>query len=201
MTKILGAVWAQAANGVIGRDGTMPWYAPEDLAHFKSVTLGSPVIMGRLTWESFPARFRPLPGRLNIVVSSTVAEELEQGGTGLDGASLEKDGAVWVSSFEAALARAESESGEKVWLIGGGQLFEAILPRTDLPYVAGGRVSLVERTLFSEAADGAATAPELDTRWKLAEASSWETSEKGWIQPTAGGEKLPLGYRFETWIR
>jgi len=50
----LGAIWAQTSSGVIGRDGTMPWYAPEDLAHFKAVTLGKPVIMGRRTWESIP---------------------------------------------------------------------------------------------------------------------------------------------------
>ena len=58
----LGAIWTQTDTGIIGRDGDMPWYAPEDLAHFKKVTLGAPVIMGRRTWESLPPRFRPLPG-------------------------------------------------------------------------------------------------------------------------------------------
>lgn len=53
-TPRLGAIWAQTSAGVIGRDGTMPWYAPEDLTHFKAVTLGKPVIMGRRTWESIP---------------------------------------------------------------------------------------------------------------------------------------------------
>ena len=59
----------RGAGGVIGRDGGMPWHVPEDLAHFKDVTLGAPVIMGRKTWESLPPRFRPLPGRANIVVT------------------------------------------------------------------------------------------------------------------------------------
>jgi dihydrofolate reductase len=65
----LHIIFARAANGVIGKDGTMPWHLPEDLAHFKRTTLGCPVIMGRKTWESLPARFRPLPGRINVVVT------------------------------------------------------------------------------------------------------------------------------------
>ena len=65
----LGLIWAQARGGVIGKDGGMPWHVPEDLAHFREVTTGAPVIMGRRTWESFPSRFRPLPGRRNIVVT------------------------------------------------------------------------------------------------------------------------------------
>ena len=63
----LGMIWAEAhdaeGRGVIGRDGDMPWHLPEDLAHFKAMTSGAPVIMGRCTWESLPERFRPLPGR------------------------------------------------------------------------------------------------------------------------------------------
>lgn len=70
----LAAIWAQARNGVIGRNGDMPWYAPEDLAHFKAATLGAPVIMGRVTWDSFPPRFRPLPGRLNLVITRSVSQ-------------------------------------------------------------------------------------------------------------------------------
>jgi len=65
----LHLIFARAANGVIGVRGSLPWHLPEDLAHFKRTTLGSPVIMGRKTWDSLPARFRPLPGRVNIVVT------------------------------------------------------------------------------------------------------------------------------------
>ena len=65
----LHMIYARARNGVIGKDNQMPWHLPEDLAHFKRITLGQPVIMGRKTWDSLPARFRPLPGRLNIVVT------------------------------------------------------------------------------------------------------------------------------------
>src|SRR5258707_14149320 len=62
-------IYARAANGVIGKDNAMPWHLPEDLAHFKQLTQGSAVVMGRKTWDSLPARFRPLPGRTNIVVT------------------------------------------------------------------------------------------------------------------------------------
>ncbi|MDO4796212.1 MAG: dihydrofolate reductase, partial [Brachymonas sp.] len=69
MTTALHLIYAQARGRVIGRDGRMPWHLPEDLAHFKRTTLGQPVIMGRKTWESLPAAFRPLPGRRNIVIT------------------------------------------------------------------------------------------------------------------------------------
>jgi hypothetical protein len=65
----VGLIWAQSTSGVIGRDGGIPWHVPEDLARFKELTLGHTVVMGRRTWESLPARFRPLPGRRNVVVS------------------------------------------------------------------------------------------------------------------------------------
>jgi dihydrofolate reductase len=62
-------IFARARRGVIGLNNTLPWHLPEDLAHFKATTLGQPVIMGRKTWESLPPKFRPLPGRTNIVVT------------------------------------------------------------------------------------------------------------------------------------
>ena len=66
----VGLVWAQARNGVIGADGGLPWHLPEDLALFRRLTMGSTVVMGRRTWESLPDRFRPLPGRTNVVLTS-----------------------------------------------------------------------------------------------------------------------------------
>jgi len=69
MPATLNIIFARAANGVIGKDNTLPWRLPEDMAHFKRTTLGSPVIMGRKTWDSLPPKFRPLPGRQNIVVT------------------------------------------------------------------------------------------------------------------------------------
>src|SRR5665647_2180537 len=65
----INMIFARAANGVIGNKGAMPWHLPEDMAHFKRLTNGWPVIMGRKTWDSLPPKFRPLPGRANVVVT------------------------------------------------------------------------------------------------------------------------------------
>ncbi|MDN6169488.1 MAG: dihydrofolate reductase [Micrococcaceae bacterium] len=76
----IGMIWAQTVDGVIGQGGTMPWHLPEDMKHFKHTTLGHPVIMGRRTWASIPAKFRPFAGRTTIVLTSedrTAAEATE----------------------------------------------------------------------------------------------------------------------------
>jgi dihydrofolate reductase len=102
-------VAAVAANGIIGAAGQLPWRLPEDLQHFKHLTMGHPVIMGRRTWESLG---KPLPGRENIVVST------QRG--------YEAPGAAVASSLDAALALC---IGEPVaFVIGGTRLFEAALP-------------------------------------------------------------------------
>ena len=108
MTRIY-LVAAVAANGIIGKDGKLPWHLPEDLQHFKRVTMGHPVIMGRKTWQSLKG---PLSGRENIVIT-------RQPG-------YEAPGAAVASSLEAALALC---AGEKVaCVIGGEQVFKEALP-------------------------------------------------------------------------
>ena len=109
---LLTLIVARARNGVIGRDNTLPWRLPEDLAHFKRTTMGAPVIMGRKTWESIG---RPLPGRRNIVVSRN--------------AQLRLDGAETSSSLEDALRLCVGV--EQVFLIGGAQLYAEALPSAD----------------------------------------------------------------------
>ena len=109
---LLTLIVARARNGVIGRDNTLPWRLPEDLAHFKRTTMGAPVIMGRKTWESIG---RPLPGRRNIVVSRN--------------AQLRLDGAETASSLEDALRLCVGV--EQVFLIGGAQLYAEALPSAD----------------------------------------------------------------------
>lgn len=94
MTNILGAIWAQTDKGVIGRNGTMPWHVPEDLKHFQQTTAGKPVIMGMRTWESLPDTYKPLPGRVNIIVSRSV--------NGIE----YRNGCTWVSTLDAALKEA-----------------------------------------------------------------------------------------------
>ncbi|RSM44604.1 dihydrofolate reductase [Amycolatopsis balhimycina DSM 5908] len=106
---MIGLVWAQAANGVIGRDGELPWHLPEDLRHFKELTAGAAVVMGRRTWESLPPRFRPLPGRRNLVLSRTPQE-----------------GAETFPDLAPALAAADD-----VWVIGGAAVYRAALPFAD----------------------------------------------------------------------
>jgi dihydrofolate reductase len=102
-------VWAQARDGVIGADGTLPWHLPEDLALFRRLTMGSTVVMGRRTWESLPDRFRPLPGRTNVVLTSD--------------RHWSADGARPAASVEQVVA----EHGS-FWVIGGGAVYEAFLP-------------------------------------------------------------------------
>jgi len=102
-------VAAVAANGIIGSGGKLPWHLPEDLKHFKRLTMGHPVIMGRRTWESLG---RPLPGRENIVVSTR--------------RGYEAPGASLASSLDAALALCVGEP--VAFVIGGTRLFEAALP-------------------------------------------------------------------------
>ncbi|WP_396668554.1 dihydrofolate reductase [Microbacterium sp. R86528] len=109
MSVLIGLVWAEAEGGVIGADGGMPWHVPEDLAHFKAVTIGAPVIMGRRTWESLPERFRPLRDRRNIVVTRNE--------------NWTATGAERVSSLESAIALVDDSSTDWAWVIGGGALF------------------------------------------------------------------------------
>jgi dihydrofolate reductase len=110
---LVGLVAAVATNGVIGRDGRLPWRLPGDLRFFKAQTMGGPVIMGRRTWESIG---KPLPGRRNIVVTRNPA--------------FAATGASVARSVEDALAQCAGEA--KVSVIGGNEVFRAALPRADL---------------------------------------------------------------------
>jgi dihydrofolate reductase len=110
MTAPLAVIAAVARNGVIGIDNKLPWHLPEDLQHFKALTMGHAVIMGRKTWESLPPKFRPLPGRRNIVVTRDTA--------------YAATGATVVHSLEEAAAAA----GEAMaFVIGGAELYRQAL--------------------------------------------------------------------------
>ena len=137
----IALIYARAANGVIGKDGSMPWHLPEDLAHFKQLTQGSPVVMGRKTWDSLPPKFRPLPGRLNIVVTRQPHWQAE--------------GAVRAGSLAEALA-ACADSAD-AWVIGGADLYAQALPRcTDL-YL----------TCLNRTVDGDTFFPPFETEFEL----------------------------------
>lgn len=127
---MISLIAALAADRVIGMDNAMPWHLPADLAWFKRQTLNKPVIMGRRTWESIG---RPLPGRLNIVISSQAAEA---------------EGATWVSSIDEALKAAGEV--EEVMVIGGGRIYEQLLPRADRLYLTHIDAEVVGDTTFPD---------------------------------------------------
>jgi dihydrofolate reductase len=147
-------IWAEAAGGVIGRDGALPWHLPEDLAHFRDTTRGGSVLMGRRTWESLPPRFRPLPGRRNLVLT-------RDPGWSAGGAEV-------VGSMAAALAA----SAGSVWVIGGAQVYLSALPYA----------TRVERTQLEQSVPGDVFAPELDAGWSCVRSDpevGWHTSRTG----------------------
>ncbi|MCV7408892.1 dihydrofolate reductase [Mycobacterium florentinum] len=147
----IGLVWAQSTSGVIGRNGDIPWHVPEDLARFKQVTVGHTVVMGRRTWDSLPARVRPLPGRRNIVLSRR--------------ADFIADGAEVVSSIDTALTDPEA------WVIGGAQIYQLALPQATRC-----EVTEIEIDLVPDGED--ALAPVLDETW-LGETGEWQVSRSG----------------------
>ena len=108
-------VAAIARGGVIGIDGKLPWHIPEDLAFFRDLTLGHPVIMGRVTWDALPDRFRPLPGRRNVVVTRNPAWAAE--------------GAERAPSLDEALGLLDGSA--EVFVIGGSEIFATALPHAD----------------------------------------------------------------------
>ena len=136
----LHLIFARAANGVIGKDGTMPWHLPEDLAHFKRTTLGCPVIMGRKTWESLPARFRPLPGRTNVIVTRQ--------------RDWRADGTKVAHSLEDAISLCGDVAD--AWIIGGAEIYAQALPLAATAVV----------TEIEASYDGDAFAPQFGPEWK-----------------------------------
>ncbi len=115
----IALVAAVSRNGVIGRDGGLPWHLSSDLKRFKQITMGKPVIMGRKTWESLPKR--PLPGRPNIVVT-------RQRGYKAPGATV-------VSDAFTALAVARGHSAEEIAVIGGGEIYDMFFDQADRIYL------------------------------------------------------------------
>jgi len=136
----LHLIFACSANGVIGKTGTMPWHLPEDLAHFKRTTLGCPVVMGRKTWDSLPPRFRPLPGRLNVVVTRQ--------------RDWQDTGAKVAHTLPDAMALCGDAAD--VWIIGGAEIYTQALPLATSAVV----------TEIEASFDGDAFAPQFGPQWK-----------------------------------
>jgi dihydrofolate reductase len=147
-------IWAQARDGVIGVDGALPWHLPEDLALFRELTMGATVVMGRRTWESLPDRFRPLPGRTNVVLTSD--------------RTWSADGARSARSVEEVI-----DDHGTFWVIGGGAVYAAFLPHAD---------RLVVTHVDAHVVEGDTWAPALDDCWELEVRSppeGWITSASG----------------------
>ena len=149
---------AIAENGVIGSKGGLPWRLSTDLKRFKAGTMGKPIVMGRKTWESFPKR--PLPGRLNIVVTRDKAYRAE--------------GAETVSSLRDAIALAEIRArcmavADEICVIGGGEIYAQALPLADRLHVTHVLASVDGDTVF----------PTIDPAiWHLARAEVFPAGEK-----------------------
>ncbi|MBV9044651.1 MAG: dihydrofolate reductase [Alphaproteobacteria bacterium] len=143
MTAPLVLVLAVADNGVIGAGGTIPWRIADDMKRFKALTIGKPLIVGRKTWESFPRR--PLPGRTNIVITRDPVYRAE--------------GAVVVTSLDAAIAAAERENPETITIGGGTDIFMMALPRA-------ARIELTEVHATITAPDAVTMAPFNKDDWR-----------------------------------
>src|SRR4051812_12754700 len=136
-------IFAQAANGVIGRDNTIPWRLPEDTARLKRLTTGWPVIMGRKTWDSLPVKFRPLPGRANIVITRQP--------------DWKDIGATTAASLTDALALCASSA--EAWILGGAQIYAQAMPLAER----------IEVTEIADTIEGDAYAPPLGPEWRETE--------------------------------
>jgi dihydrofolate reductase len=147
----MGLIWAQSTSGVIGRGGGIPWQLPEDLAHFKELTMGHTVVMGRRTWESLPAKVRPLPGRRNVVLTRQ--------------ADFTVDGATVVQRFDDALTEPDT------WVVGGEQIYTLALSQA-------GRCEVTEIDIDLPPDDGDAVAPVLDELW-VGTPGEWQVSRAG----------------------
>ncbi|MEW1959646.1 dihydrofolate reductase [Kineococcus sp. NPDC059986] len=147
---MIGLVWAQSRDGVIGVDGRIPWRIPEDMAHFSALTAGATVVMGRATWESLPPRFRPLPGRRNVVLSRA--------------AGYDAPGAEVVTDLDVALGL-----GADVWVVGGQAVYAAAHARADVLVVTEVDLDVAGDTY----------APAVGDPWRRVEEGQWRTSSTG----------------------
>jgi len=154
VNRVIGMIWAQTTDGVIGKDNDMPWHLPEDSAHFKRVTMGHPVIMGRKSWDALPEKWRPLPGRSNIVMTRDPGWRAE--------------GAMAVQSLDAALDAAGD--ADEIWIIGGGKVYRDAVDVATVAVV----------TELDLRVDGDAFAPTLGPEWvreSVEPAEGWAVSK------------------------
>lgn len=167
---MLGAIWAQSLDGVIGNGESMPWHIPEDLAHFKEVTMGAPVVMGRRTWESLPATVRPLPGRDNTVVSS-------------------REPGDW--SHGATVVSSPDDVAREGWVMGGAGLYAVAVELVDVI-----ELTVVDCTVGDSYGVATVRAPRIPDQFTVTSDSGWLTSVDGSLLYSDVAKKQPVRYRF-----
>ncbi len=146
---MLDIIVAMTKDRVIGKNGRIPWHIKEDMALFKELTTNNVVIMGRTTWQSLPDRYRPLPDRINIVVSSTLSSQ---------------DGATVCDDIDEAMKVAKTHE-RGIFCIGGAQLYKAMLPLADMLHVS----------CVNKHYDGDAYFPEVDfSKWREVESKTFD---------------------------
>lgn len=149
---IINLVVAATENNVIGKDNRLLWHLPNDMAFFKNVTWGMPVIMGRKTYESLG---KPLKGRTNIIITSNKNFPVE--------------GIITVSGINEALLESSRTDAKECYVIGGGEIFKSVMPQANRIYMTRVHTILDGDTFF----------PEIDTKeWELSESASFEKDEK-----------------------
>lgn len=164
---------AVARNLAIGKDNKLLWHLPEDMRFFKQTTLGHPVITGRKNYESIPEKFRPLPGRLNVVVTKQ-QQYTAPGATVVF--SLEE-------AIEVAKRAADKEGKNEVFIIGGGMIYREALEK-----------NLVNRILITKVD----CAPEADTFFPQLAERAWKSTT---IRQPSADENNPLSFRIEEWVK
>jgi len=161
---IISLVVAAATNNVIGKDGKMPWHLPNDMKHFKNITWGLPVIMGRKTFESLG---KPLTGRKNIVISRQP--------------NWKAVGAVVVKNIEDAIFAAHQTDAKEIMVIGGGEIYKALLERAKCIYLTRVEATPEGDTFF----------PSIDPgKWFLVSQANHEADQKN-----------AYNYSFQVWER
>ena len=148
MTIKVCAIAAMDEDRVIGIKGRLPWNLPEDMRHFSELTKGHTVLMGRKTWESLPEKFRPLPGRKNLVVSRS--------------GEVHGAHAVWRDideCIQACRSGKQEIQGEKIWIIGGAEIYKKTVNQWDELYL----------TLVHSKHEGDAFFPKFESNLRLAD--------------------------------
>ena len=132
----ISIIVAVSENGVIGKDNQLIWHLPADLKYFKETTKGHPVVMGRKNYESIPEKYRPLPGRTNIIISRNK--------------NYKAPGCILVNSIDAAICEAKKLNDDELFIIGGGEIYKQSIDMADKLYLTRVHASFEGDTYFND---------------------------------------------------